>query len=61
MEKIRRFPVTREFRKSKDKNCYTSNLYTLLNPKENDYKKGVGHEVTYPRSYSDPPLGHEAK
>jgi len=51
--------LKKEFRKSKDKNCYTSNLYTLLNPKENNYKKGVGHVVTYPRSYSDLPLGHE--
>jgi len=50
--------LKKEFRKSKDKNCYTSNLYTLLNPKENDYKKGVGHVVTYPRSCGDLPLGH---
>jgi hypothetical protein len=34
--------LKKEFRKSKDKNYYTSNLYTLLNPKENDYKKGGG-------------------
>jgi hypothetical protein len=50
--------LKKEFRKSKDKNCYTSNLYTLLNPKENDYKKGVGHVVTYPKSCGDLPLGH---
>jgi len=50
--------LKKEFRKSKDKNCYTSNLYTLLNPKGNDYKKGVGHVVTYPRSCGDLPLGH---
>jgi len=51
--------IKKEFRKIKEKNCYTSNLYTLLNPKGNDYKKGVGHVMTYPRSYSDQPLGHE--
>jgi len=50
--------LKKEFRKSKDKNCYTSNLYTLLNPRENDYKKGVGHVVTYPRLCGDLPLGH---
>ena len=50
--------LKKEFRKSKDKNCYTSNLYTLLNPKGNDYKKGVGHVVTYPGSYGGLPLGH---
>ena len=50
--------LKKEFRKSKDNNCYTSNLYTLLNPKTKD-KKGVGHVVTYPRSYSDLPLGHD--
>jgi len=50
--------LKKEFRKSKDKNCYTSNLYTLLNPKTKD-KKGVGHVVTYPRLCGDLPLGHE--
>jgi len=49
--------LKKEFRKSKEKNCYTSNLYTLLNPKTKD-KKGVGHVVTYPRLCGDLPLGH---